>query len=251
MELAIRTFGNLVTRLILSANLVAVTIPKYVGLLEQKYKANNVLLAPHGSFQDSKGEAPRAPDGPPGIMTFGKFGTYKKVEILIEAFERLLPEFPDAQLVIAGTDNPNVTGYLDGVKQQYRHVPNVEFTGYVAEEDVPALFDKAWVVAFPYTSTTGSSGVLHQAGGFGRAVVLPRLGDLEELVIEEGYDGEFFDPQNPDSLADAIRRVIKNPQRMLEISSKNYLAANGLPIAEVADWYLIHFENLLNPRSRT
>ncbi|MFM8321492.1 MAG: glycosyltransferase [Chloroflexota bacterium] len=246
MEAAVRAFGSAATRLLLQADLVAVTIPKYVELLESKYGAGNVLLAPHGSFEDAgQSEPPAAPPGPPNIMTFGKFGTYKKVEILVEAFRLLLPNHPDAQLVIAGTDNPNVAGYLEGIRKTYASVPNMTFTCYVPEEAVERIFGEAWVVVFPYTSTTGSSGVLHQAGGFGKAVVLPRLGDLEELVIEEGYDGEFFEPNSAPSLADAIARVIDHPERMVEIGSRNYLAANGLPITEVVDWYVIHFEALL------
>ena len=188
------------------------------------------------------------PGGVPNIMTFGKFGTYKKVEILLEAFESLLPDHPGAKLVIAGTDSPNMKGYLDGVKAQYAHVPNVHFTGYVSEEDLPLIFGAAWVVVFPYTSTTGSSGVLHQAGGYGKAVVLPNLGDLAELVLEEGYDGEFFEPTDAASLADAIRRVIDFPERQLEIGSRNFMASNGLPISDVVDWYLIHFDELLKGR---
>lgn len=249
IEGAIRFFGNVVTRFILAADLVAVTIPKYVDILEEKYGASNVLLAPHGSFEDAKPEIPDIePKGAPNIMTFGKFGTYKKVDVLMEAFEILQPSHPTAKLVIAGTDNPNVKGYLDGMKARYSHLPNITFTGYVSEEDVPRIFGDSWVVVFPYTSTTGSSGVLHQAGGFGRAVVLPKLGDLEELVEEEGYSGEFFEPENPQSLADAICRVIDDQARMVEIGSRNYLAANGLPITEVVDWYLIHFEELLSKK---
>lgn len=251
IEAAIRLSGNIVTRFILMADIVAVTIPKYVEIFENRYGAKNVLLAPHGSFEAPSDNLPVAvPVDHPNIMTFGKFGTYKKVEILVEAFQLFQVDHPDARLVIAGTDNPNVKGYLEHVKQSYAHVPNVIFTGYVAEEDVPGLFNQAWVVVFPYTSTTGSSGVLHQAGGFGRAVVLPRLGDLEQLVIEEGYDGEFFEPENAQSLNEAIRRVIDHPDRMREIGSRNYLAANGLSITEVVDWYLIHFGQLLrsNPK---
>ncbi len=251
IESVIRLFGNIVTRFILAADLVAVTIPKYVEILENKYHAKNVILAPHGSFEDPVGKGSLenrispVPEGAPNIMTFGKFGTYKKVEILAEAFEMLLPAHPGARLVIAGTDSPNMKGYLDGVKTQFSHVPNIHFTGYVSEEDVPRIFGEAWVVVFPYTSTTGSSGVLHQAGGFGKSVVLPNLGDLAELVREEGYDGEFFEPTDARSLADAICRVIDFPERQLEIGSRNFLAANGLPISDVVDWYIFHFQELL------
>ncbi len=246
IEAVIRLFGNIITRFLLSVDMVAVTIPKYVEILEGKYGAKNVMLAPHGSFEEPTDAVPNTmPGGAPTVMTFGKFGTYKTVDILVEAHAMLQPDHPNLRLVIAGTDSPNAAGYLAGVQQKYAHVTNVEYTGYVAETDVPRIFGEAWVVAFPYTSTTGSSGVLHQAGGFGKAVVLPNLGDLAELVQEEGYDGEFFEPNDAASLADSIRRVIDHPERQMEIGSRNYMAANGLPIDEVVDWYLIHFQEIL------
>jgi len=249
IESVIRLFGNVVTRFLLAADWVAVTIPKYVEILESKYGAKNVLLAPHGSFEEPTDTEPNPmPGGRPTVMTFGKFGTYKTVDLLIEAHALLQKNHPDLRLVIAGTDSPNAAGYLKSMQEKYAHVKNIEFTGYVAEEDVPRIFGEAWVVAFPYTSTTGSSGVLHQAGGYGKAVVLPNLGDLAELVLEEGYDGEFFEPTDFRSLADSIARVIDDPNRQQEIGRRNYTAANGLPITEVVDWYLIHFEELLKKK---
>lgn len=251
MEGMIRLFGNLATRLLLRADWVALTIPKYVEILEEKYHANNVLLAPHGSFEEVSVPSFDLPPGPLQIMTFGKFGTYKKVEILIEAFKILQQdERPPLELVIAGSNSPNAPNYLEGVGQQYAEVPNLRFTGYVAEEDVPRIFREAAVVVFPYTSTTGSSGVLHQAGDYGKAAVLPRLGDFAELIAEEGYAGEFFEPEDPRSLADAIARVIDDPEHRRDLGTQNYVAAQGLPIAEVVDWYLLHIQALLDQRNQ-
>ena len=250
LEKLIRFVGFVVTHLLLRANLVAVTIPKYVEILEQRYRAKNVLLAPHGAFEESL-ESPtyELPAGPLRIMTFGKFGTYKRVETLVEAFDLLQHKSSDGlELVIAGTDSPNARDYLKNVAQQYGNVPNVRYTGYVAEEDVPVIFKEAAAVVFPYTSTTGSSGVLHQAGDYGKAVVLPQIGDLAELVAEEGYIGEFFEPNNPHSLAEAINRILADPERRVEMGRQNYLAARGLPLSEVVDWYLLHMEAMLNKK---
>ena len=250
LEKLIRFVGFVVTHLLLRANLVAVTIPKYVEILEQRYRAKNVLLAPHGAFEESL-ESPtyELPAGPMRIMTFGKFGTYKRVETLVEAFDLLQHKSNDGlELVIAGTDSPNARDYLKNVAQQYGNVPNVRYTGYVAEEDVPVIFKEAAAVVFPYTSTTGSSGVLHQAGDYGKAVVLPQIGDLAELVAEEGYIGEFFEPNNPHSLAEAINRILADPERRVEMGRQNYLAARGLPLSEVVDWYLLHIEAILNKK---
>jgi glycosyltransferase involved in cell wall biosynthesis len=251
MEGIIRTFGNIVTRLLLRVDWVALTIPKYVEILEKKYNANNVLLAPHGSFVETPTPSFDLPPGPLQIMAFGKFGTYKKVESLIEAAKLLQHNGePPLEIVIAGTDSPNTPGYLEKVRRKYEDDTCLRFTGYVAEEDVPRIFGDAAVVVFPYTSTTGSSGVLHQAGEYGKAVVLPHIGDFAEVIAEEGYTGEFFDPDDVQSLADAIARVINDPERRREIGTQNYLASRGLPISEVVDWYLLHFQEIVKQRQR-
>lgn len=249
VESITRTAGNLFTRMLLKADLVAVTIPKYVDILTQKYGADHVVLAPHGAFEEIPEPSYVLPDGPMQIMTFGKFGTYKKVEALIEAFDKLQKRLDTPlELVIAGTNSPNTPGYLENVQQTYAHVKNMRFTGYVAEEDVPRIFQEAAVVVFPYNSTTGSSGVLHQAGSYGKAVALPNLGDLAELVSEEGYTGEYFQPEDADSMAEAISRIIEDANLRKQIGKRNFMAASGLPMSDVIDWYLLHFERLMNQK---
>jgi glycosyltransferase involved in cell wall biosynthesis len=246
MSTLIRAFGNITTRLLLRADLVALTIPKYVEILESKYKAENVILAPHGTFETPPMPDFELPEGPMRVMTFGKFGTYKKVEELIEATDMLRSNgHSDVELVIAGSDSPNTPGYLEKAAQVYEDVGGVTFTGYVPEEDVPRIFSESAVVVFPYTSTTGSSGVLHQAGGYGKAVVLPNIGDLSELITEEGYVGEFFEPASAESLRNAIARVLDNPERRVQMGRQNYLASCGLPIADVVDWYVLHMQELI------
>ncbi len=242
--------GTILTRIILGANLVAVTIPKYVKILEDKYKADNVALIPHGSF-----ELPAMPDfdtvnKTKKVMTFGKFGTYKLVEPMIEAVE-IVRQRTDLEIeaVIAGTDSPNRKGYLDGVKEQYSHVKGLRFTGYVEEEDVPVIFGESDVCVFPYSSTTGSSGVLHQAGSYGKAAILPNIGDLKALVEEEGYNGAFFKPGDVEDLADAIEELLTNDDKRNTIARQNYSAAAGLPMSDIVDWYLIHF-TILTQRKR-
>jgi glycosyltransferase involved in cell wall biosynthesis len=251
IERITRFAGNIFTRMLLKADLVAVTIPKYVDILTQKYGADHIFLGPHGAFQDIEKPSFDLPTGALQIMTFGKFGTYKKIEALVEAFEILQKTVDQPlELVIAGTDSPNTPGYLEGVKVRYAHVPNLRFTGYVEEQDVPRIFSDAAVVVFPYNSTTGSSGVLHQAGMYGKAVALPNLGDLAELVTEEGYTGGFFEPEDAQSMAQAIRRFIDDTDYRNQVGSQNFVAASGLPMSEVVDWYLLHFERLMKPQSK-
>ncbi|KAA3623384.1 MAG: glycosyltransferase [Bacteroidetes bacterium] len=242
-------FGTMLTHFLLSSDLLAVTISRYVEILEKKYKTRKVALIPHGSF-----EVPEEPDfdlpkGPKKVMAFGKFGTYKKVETMIEAVEKIRSRTnEDIEIVIAGTDSPNSKGYLDHMKQIYSHVPQLTFTGYVEEEDVPKVFSESAVVVFPYTSTTGSSGVLHQAGSYGKACVLPNIGDLKSLIEEEGYGGAYFEPDSKESMADAIQTLLEDEARRKIVAQQNYAAAASLPMSDIADWYLMHFEQLQKQR---
>jgi len=235
--------GSMLTRFVLASDIVAVTISKYVSILEKKYKARNIALIPHGSFETPPEPNYSLPIGPKQVMAFGKFGTYKRVEILIEAVEMIRKRTQeDIEVVIAGTDSPNTPGYLAEMAVKYEHVTNLRFTGYVAEEDVPVIFGESAVVVFPYTSTTGSSGVLHQAGSYGRAVALPDLGDLGILVREEGYTGEFFEPNNVGSLADAIEKILVNDSHRVALGKKNYNAACSLPMSVITQMYTDYFK---------
>ena len=234
--------GTTLTRMVLRSDILAVTIGKYVDVLEKKYKARNIALVPHGTFETPEAPNYNLPEGPKKVMAFGKFGTYKKVEILIEAVEMIRSRSNmDMEIVIAGTDSPNTPGYLESVAKQYAHVKGLHFTGYVAEEDVPGLFQESAVTVFPYTSTTGSSGVLHQAGCYGKAAVLPDLGDLSHLIQDEGYAGEFFNPTDVSSLAEAIEKVLENDTYRIHLGKTNYEAACAIPMSRIAGMYLEYF----------
>nr|WP_320021209.1 glycosyltransferase [uncultured Draconibacterium sp.] len=246
MQKIYNRIGTTITSMILKSDVVAVTISKYVDILKKKYKKDNVVLIPHGSFETPPEPKITLPEGPKKVMAFGKFGTYKKVENLIEAVVLIRERTKMAiEIVIAGTDSPNTPGYLEKVAQEYSHVDNLTFTSYVEEHEVPRIFTESAVAVFPYTSTTGSSGVLHQAGSYGKAVVLPDLGDLGILVREEGYRGEFFTPNDTGSLANAIQKILLDDDYRIMLGMLNYTAACSLPMSEITDKYLEQFRRIM------
>lgn len=245
MQTIYNFIGTNITRCLLKANKVAVTIHKYVDILNAKYKTKNVILIPHGTFETVKEPNFELKSGPKQIMAFGKFGTYKKVEILIEALEIVRKTNSDAlEVVIAGTDSPNTPGYLNGVQEKYKDVKGIVFTGYVEENDVERIFTDSTIVVFPYTSTTGSSGVLHQAGSYGKAVIMPDLGDLALLVKDEGYKGEFFNPESAQSLATAIDKILSNDDYRKEIAKTNFEAASALSMDKIITMYMNCFKSI-------
>ena len=242
--------GSILTKLILKADIVVVTMRKYVGVLEKKYNVKNVMAIPHGTFEVLKKPTFNLPKGALKIMTFGKFGTYKKVDLLIEAVQivRSITKM-DLEIVIAGTNHPNAPKYLETAKKRFNYVPKLIFTGYVEEDEIPQLFNESAVVVFPYTSTTGSSGVLHQAGGYGKAVIMPDLGDLALLVKEEGYRAEFFEPTSSASLAKSIEAIVTNEAYRIALGIANYEAASAYPMSMITGIYLDTFLDIANETS--
>jgi len=242
VERVLRLIGTCLTRVVLRADRVVTTMPNYVDILRDGYGANNVFLTPHGSFDATPWKGSEPADGVRRILAFGKFGTYKCLEGLLEAYRELIanPAFEDVELVVGGTDSPNATGYLAGIEATTQDLPGVSFLGYVEERDVEALFTSSSVVVFPYTSTTGSSGPLHQAGAFGRPVIVPEVGDFIGLLEDEGFKGVAFDPTSSESLRSALVTVLSNPELRADHSATNHAAANSLPMADIAGWHRHH-----------
>ena len=237
-----RMGGWLATHLLLSANSLSVLLPAYRRILNQKYQRGRVSARLHGIFAGK----PDPPDftrrGNPvhRILAFGKWGTYKRLELLIEAFERVARVFPNAKLVIGGGDHPKASGYVDSVAQ--RHASNrIAFLGYVPEELIADLFREASLAVMPYTSSAGSSGVAHLAAQYGVPVVASDIRDFRELCEHEGIAIQFFTLGDPDALADQLLLALNSPNKLKEMAWKNYKAGVAMSMPSVVREYIESF----------
>jgi hypothetical protein len=46
-----------------------------------------------------------------------------------------------------------------------------------------------------------------------------------------------------------MAKLIDDPTYRQELAQRNYAAARGLPMSDVVDWYLLHFQTLLHQRA--
>ena len=76
--------------------------------------------------------------------------------------------------------------------------------------------------------------------------MLPNIGDLKELITEEGYAGEYFTSDSISEMATAMKKLLVDNEHRIKIAKQNYVAANGLPMTDIADWFLMHFQRLAN-----
>ncbi len=238
-----RLGGSLATRLLLMSNSISVLLPAYRRTLMEKYRGENVHFRAHGILS-ARPEYPRFElRGNPvhRILAFGKWGTYKRLELLLEAFERVSAKLPDTRLIVAGGNHPMTPGYVEGVAEQYRHNDHIEFTGYVAEEDIPELFRSATVMVMPYSSATGSSGVAHLACEYGVPIVSAAIRDFFDMAEDEGIAIEFYQTGHAQSLTDKLLAVLESPERQREMAEQNFSAALRMTMPQIVRKYLRSF----------
>lgn len=242
--LAYKVGGFIATQLLLFANSVSVMLPAYKNVLNEKYGHGAVYVRRHGIFSSR----PEYPDlsqrGNPEhrILAFGKWGTYKRLETLLEAFELVVERCPEARLVVAGTDHPKTPGYLKNVQEKYRDRPEVSFIGYVAESDIGPLLQRSTLAALPYTSSAGSSGIAHLACTYGVPIIASDIPDFRRLAQEEGLAIDFFPPGNAEALADHLVDLLADRERQEEMAMQNVSAAMRMSMPEIIRQYLRTFE---------
>lgn len=246
-----RLGSNLATRMLLNANSISVLLSGYRRTLSKKYSAQNVLLGTHGTFA----ACPSPPDfslrGNPDqrLLAIGHWGTYKRLETLMDAFPAVLRRVPNARLIIGGANHHTMSGYWESIRDKYGANSRIEFRGYVPEEAVPDLFRTASIVVLPYDSATGSSGPAHQACEYGVPIVSADIGDFRDMAADEDMAISFYKTGDPVDLAAQLIGLLESPHDQRRAAEQNFSAAIRMTMPHVVRHYLRWFE--LGRRKRT
>ena len=243
-EKLFRIGTDMATRALLKAHSVSVLLSNYRRTLMSKYEARNILLGTHGIFT----AIPVAPDltkrnnPDQRILAFGHWGTYKRLETLMEAFPSVLQKLPNARLIVAGGNHPAAAGYWESVRAaQPRHLP-IEFRGYIPQKDVPELFRTSSIMVMPYGSSTGSSGPAHQACEYGVPIVCADISDFRCMADDDDMAISFYEPGNATDLAERIVGVLASPEIQRQMSEHNYHAGVQMTMGTVVRNYLRWFQ---------
>jgi glycosyltransferase involved in cell wall biosynthesis len=141
----------------------------------------------------------------------------------------LARDFPDVQMLMIGPDTGD--GSLNETKQLAARLgvdKRISFPGRVPKLDVPHWLNKGDI--FINTSNIDNTPVsVLEAMACGLCVVSTNVGGMPALV-NNGCDGLLVPPEDPDAMADAIRRVLTEPALASRLSSA------GRQKVEQFDW---------------
>ena len=161
----------------------------------------------------------------PFVLYVGTIQPRKNLVRLVEAWARLPSSWASVDLVLAGQ-----SGWL--AAEVYRRVRQlglegrVRFPGYVAQEDLPALFSAAECFVMPSLYEGFGLPVL-EAMACGTPVVCSHASSLPEVA---GDGALTVAPDDADALAAAMRRVL------VDGSLRDALRARGLAWAKRFTW---------------
>jgi len=239
-----RAAGRLATHLLLSANSLSVLLPAYHRTLRDKYGRGTVNVRHHGIFASCPQEPDLAVRGNPvqRVLAFGKWGTYKRLELLIEAFEQVAAKSAPVELIVAGGDHPKTPGYVQSVAERVKDNPLIRFVGYVPEESIPELFQTASLAVMPYTSSAGASGVAHLACQYGLPILASDIEDFRELSEYDLVSMDLFRPNDVESLASHLVSLLHSPERLAEMARQNFSAALQMSMPQIIRQYIRSFD---------
>ena len=148
------------------------------------------------------------------ILYVGRLVYEKGVQHLISAMPKILENYHDSKLVIAGKG-----GMIDELKSQVDSMGlsnKVYFTGYLNQREVQKMYKCADVAVFP--STYEPFGIVAlEAMLAGIPTVVSDIGGLNEIV-EHGVNGMKSYTGNPNSIADSVLSLLFDPQLAMNVT---------------------------------
>jgi len=138
---------------------------------------------------------------------------FKRSDIGLSAIKIALQKFPKLKVVLFGSEYPN------------ENLPSENFTFFrrPPQEEIPKLYQstRIWISS---SDVEGFCLPALEAICSGCAVVTTNSGGVTD-IIENGKSGIVVDPGNPQSLADAIIKVLNDKELELKLQNEGLLQA--------------------------
>lgn len=146
----------------------------------------------------------------PIVLYTGRIEYRKGTIPLLRSVPHVAPAFPDVRYVIAGGRHTSIDDRtLNDALDENNARSHVTLLGHIPWKDLVDWYARAAVFVMPsFFETFGISCL--EAMAFGLPVVATRASALPE-VVEDGVTGILVPPGDPEALAEAITRLLRDP----------------------------------------
>lgn len=128
-----------------------------------------------------------------------QFWSHKNHYCLIRGFELLLRKYPEAQLVLCGSDKGNLD-YILNIINKLGLSENIHYLGFVTDEELYTFYKKSIAIVMP-TFLGPTNMPLLEAYALGCPIICSSLTGHKELL---GDYATYFDPKDYQELANKL-----------------------------------------------
>lgn len=175
------------------------------------------------------------------IIHVGRLVKWKRVDLLIEAFSKITPSFPRAELVVIG-DGPE----KENLKKQAADLnleKEVTFTG--------AIYDNKTIASHLSSSAiyvlAGMGGLsINEAMTFSLPVICSVCDGTERDLVTDNVNGFFFEENNVDDLTEKLLLLLKDPVRTAKMGEESWkIIRDKINLDTVSDRYIKAYKDIL------
>jgi glycosyltransferase involved in cell wall biosynthesis len=196
-------------------------MPGYLGIPPEKIRVVPLGINLRGFTQRDRQEPQ-----PFTIGFFARVAPEKGLHVLAEAYRLLRADqsIVPSQLEVAGYVAPEHKGYLNDIKQRMKDdglETEFNYRGVLDRDQKIRFLRNLDVLSVPATYDEPKGNFLLEAMACGIPVVQPRRGAFTEIVEKTG-GGLLVEPDNPEKLAEGIRRLYEDLRLAEELGQTGF-----------------------------
>lgn len=176
--------------------------------------ADKITVTYEAAEMTTKKESPVAMPFSKFLLYVGQQSDYKNIRALGDAHQKLLEHHPDLGLVLVGKKTPahqrNETYFGQ------RGYKNIEFTGFVTDEQLAWLYRHCAAYVFP-SLMEGFGLPALEAMTYGAPVISSDRTCLPEIYGDAAW---YFDPEDTDDMSERIGQVLDDEKLRSELIKK-------------------------------
>jgi glycosyltransferase involved in cell wall biosynthesis len=190
---------------------------RYLGIPDHKME-----IAPLGVGTDGYRAGPSSMNPKPRIGYFARIAPEKGLHILADAFKIVRESDFDCTLEAAGYMAPEQAPYLNGIEKHLQDCGlDFRYHGALDRAQKIAYLESLDVLSTPTVYADPKGLFVLEAMAAGVPVVQPNHGAFPEIIRKTG-GGILVEPENPQSLADGLLRVLRDRELRNDLAHRAY-----------------------------
>ena len=182
-----------------------------------------------------------------GIGIFGRVRHSKGIDILVDAAIKVIPEYPEATVIICGENQIEDLPYKNNMISKIKEAgleKRIIFLGRKPFKDLPALYQAMSVVAA--LSRNEGYGLTPLEGMASGAAVLTSSEGVWDELIRNGVDGYVVETDNVDQTAEKLNLLLNDKERTKVMGETAAKYAKNFSVEKEAKRIIEHVKDVQN-----